>query len=166
MKRTLLVPAFLAFAFCTAQAQPSDQSLDELMRLTSMEKLTDSLIGQLEQDLRQTFNGATRGMALTQQQQKAFELAPSRVTQALRPELNWENLFKPMFLTVYRETFTQAEVDGMIEFYKTPAGKASIEKRIIVSQRTGQITRERMQYLTPKINAAIKQVLLEAGVPE
>ena len=47
----------------------------------------------------------------------------------------WDKL-EPMYFKVYRDTFTQEEVDGMLKFYKTAAGKAMITKMPMVMQRT------------------------------
>ncbi len=165
MKTTQFLFCALALAVGTAKAQPSDQSIERLMTLTAMESLTETMMGQLEQAMRQGMSGAVRGKSLTQEQQRAIELAPVKIAQAMRSELNWQNL-KPIYVTVYRESFTQEEVDGMIEFYKTPVGQATIKKMPVVMQKSMQMTQARMQTLLPKLEAAIKQALAEAGVPQ
>jgi hypothetical protein len=46
---------------------------------------------------------------------------------------NWDDLL-PMYLRTYRAAFTQDEIDGVIKFYKSPAGKAYVNKLPLVMQ--------------------------------
>jgi hypothetical protein len=39
-----------------------------------------------------------------------------------------------MYMRVYHDSFTQSEIDGIIRFYKTPAGKAMVNKVPVVMQ--------------------------------
>jgi len=45
----------------------------------------------------------------------------------VKEELNWAT-FEPMMVEVYRNTFSQHEVDGMLTFYRSEAGQAVIAK--------------------------------------
>ena len=49
-----------------------------------------------------------------------------KVVELLRTELSWEKM-EATYYRMYRETFTQSELDGMLAFYKTDAGKALID---------------------------------------
>ena len=40
-----------------------------------------------------------------------------------------------MYLRIYQDSLNQAEVDGMIAFYKTPAGQAVIKKLPVLVQK-------------------------------
>jgi hypothetical protein len=52
---------------------------------------------------------------------------------------------------MYIDTFTQEEVDGLLAFYRTPAGRAMIEKMPILLGKMMQQTQARMQRLMPQI---------------
>ena len=45
----------------------------------------------------------------------------------VRKMLNWETL-KPRFIDLYAETYTEPELDGILAFYKSPAGQAMLNK--------------------------------------
>ena len=49
--------------------------------------------------------------------------------------LDWKKL-EPMYVRIYQKTFTQQELDGMLAFYKTPAGAAVIAKMPAIMQNT------------------------------
>ena len=52
---------------------------------------------------------------------------------------------------IYRNTFSQAEVDGMLGFYRSPAGQAVIAKMPLVMQNTMQSMQGRMAVMMPRI---------------
>ena len=63
-----------------------------------------------------------------------------------KEELSWKVL-EPMFLKIYRESLTQYEVDGMVDFYKSDAGKALALKMPLIMQKTMQSMQERMMVM-------------------
>lgn len=42
---------------------------------------------------------------------------------------------EPIQIPIYRETFEQAEIDGLIAFYGSPVGQAFVNKMPTVSQK-------------------------------
>ena len=59
--------------------------------------------------------------------------------------LNWEALL-PMYLRTFRASFTQDEIDGVIKFYKSPAGRAYVKKLPLVMQN---VMREMPDFMKP-----------------
>jgi len=45
----------------------------------------------------------------------------------VKAELNWSAI-EPVMIEVYRNTFSQHEVDGMLTFYRSEVGQAVIAK--------------------------------------
>ncbi|TLY66677.1 MAG: DUF2059 domain-containing protein [Gammaproteobacteria bacterium] len=54
-------------------------------------------------------------------------------------------------IEVYRDTFTQHEIDGMLKFYRSEAGQAAINKLPTVTQESMARIQGRVNALTPKI---------------
>jgi hypothetical protein len=78
---------------------------------------------------------------------------------AVNEEMSWEKM-QPLMRQLYKETFTQSEVDGMTAFYKSPAGIALVEKMPIIFQKS----QEMMKPYIPRIAArgeAIMQEMIE-----
>jgi hypothetical protein len=58
---------------------------------------------------------------------------------------------KKILVPSYSETFSQEEVDGLIAFYQSPAGKAYVEKMPTLLQKTmGQM----QQFMGPFVQKA------------
>jgi len=90
------------------------------------------------------------GQTLNAEQQALLEEMGTKMASVMKDALNWESL-EPLFVSIYRRTFTQGEVDGMLKFYKTPAGKAVITKLPAVMQNTMGIMQDHMKDLIPRL---------------
>jgi uncharacterized protein len=69
---------------------------------------------------------------------------------------------KPVYMQLYRETFDQAEIDGLIAFYRSPAGQSFIAKMPKVMQKSMVVVQEQMRAMMPKIQEATAQAMEEA----
>jgi hypothetical protein len=59
----------------------------------------------------------------------------AKMNSIAEAEMTWEKL-KPSILRYCADNFTNAQLDGIIAFYKSPAGKAMLEKGPALNQRT------------------------------
>ncbi|MFT3820598.1 MAG: DUF2059 domain-containing protein [Rubrivivax sp.] len=156
--------ALLALAGCSiaaAAAPPSDESILALFKVMKAESLLDSVYATLEPAMKQAMQQAAAGKTLSAEQQKILDLAPQRLGQVLRAELSWDKLL-PMQLAIYRESFEQAEIDGLTEFYKSPLGQSFVSKMPAVTQKAMMATQGHMQQVIPKLKAAMDELLAEA----
>ena len=78
---------------------------------------------------------ALNGQTSSPRQQQAITNMKNRMVALMQDELAWKKL-EPMFLRLYKESFTEEEVAGMLSFYQTPAGQAIIYKMPMLMQRT------------------------------
>ena len=60
-----------------------------------------------------------------------------------KEEMSWETL-EPLYIRIYRDSFTQPEVNGMLAFYGSPAGQTVIKKMPLVVQNTMTEMQKRM----------------------
>ncbi len=117
----------LSSALTCRAAPPTDESIDTLLTLTKTASLLESMYGNMEQVMRQTIAQAVAGKSLSAEQQRFLDAAPARFVGVMRQELSWESL-KPVYLKIYRENFTQEEIDGLISFYQK-SGRNSIRQQ-------------------------------------
>ena len=147
---------------CNA-AQPTSESIDTLLTLTRTDALIDSVYGNVEQTMRQAMAQAVAGKNLSEEQQRYLQAAPARFVAIMKEELSWESL-KPMYIEIYRDSFTQEEIDGLIAFYQSPVGMAFVNKMPIVMQKSMTSMQARMQPMMEKMQAATRQALEDAKV--
>lgn len=118
-----------------ASNPPSEASIKELLQVTQVRKLVDSMMSQMDTLLLQTVAQATQGQAIPPKIQKEIDQQRAEMMGLMKDLLAWEKL-EPLYVRVYQKTFTQQELDAMLAFYKTPAGAAMIAKMPAVMQNT------------------------------
>ncbi|TJZ73208.1 DUF2059 domain-containing protein [Chitiniphilus eburneus] len=68
---------------------------------------------------------------------------------------------KPDYIKLYRDTFTQEEIDGLIAFYKTPAGQALVDKMPLVLQNISGILQSRLVPMMGKVATVVREATEE-----
>lgn len=111
-----------------------------------------------------SLNGASRaGMSAVKQMlvqyQKAYPSVDTAVWTRIAGYYNEKDLTN-LLVPIYERHFSETEVDGMIDFYKSPAGKKMVEKLPLItseSQAAGKIWGEHIAAKIQKdIEAASK----------
>lgn len=147
LTRIFLVLTLAAFAYAadkpsptptpspTPAAPPTEASIKQLLEVAQAHKLIDSVMAQMENLMQQAIAQATKGQQIPAKVQKDIDQRRAELLTMMKELLDWKKL-EPMYVRIYQKTFTQQEVDGMIAFYKTPAGRAVINKMPYAMQNT------------------------------
>jgi hypothetical protein len=137
MSRTLglFLALFLANTACmAAPTDPaSDASIEEYLKVSNAEQLVASMKLQMGGFIKNAMQQATQGKNLTPERQAIVDHMAQQMSDLMANTMSWDTL-KPMYMRIYHESFTQSEIEGIIHFYKTPAGKALINKMPVVMQ--------------------------------
>ena len=157
--RICLVLVLLSPAMAMA-APASDASIKELMAITETRKLIESLPAQVEAQMTSSIQQKLAGKTVTPAQQQAVDNLKKKVTALIADECSYAKM-EPMFLPIYRETFSEEEVAGMIAFYKTPAGEAVIHKMPVLMQKTMGMQQQMLMQVMPKIQEIQQQFAAE-----
>lgn len=83
-----------------------------------------------------------------------------KIMDFLAKEMSWDKL-KDDYISIYAETFTEEELKGLIEFYKSPVGQKFIQKTPELMKRSMEITQKQMADIMPKIREIMKEPLEE-----
>lgn len=131
-------------------ATPSEDSIRELMAITDMPQMLESSMAQVDAIMQSTMQQALAGHEVSQADQKVLQEMQDEMVALLKQEMSWLQL-EPVFMQIYRESLSQAEVDGMLEFYKSDAGKAVIAKMPVIMQSSMQLMQQKMGHMMPRI---------------
>lgn len=161
MRMLALIPAawLLAAAPALAQDEPADEALiRELIEVTESAKLLDNVYAQVDGMMAQAMAEAVGGKTVSPEQQDLFDEMRERVVAIFRESMSW-TIFEPMIIDIYRKSFTRKEAQGMLDFYRTDAGRAVIAKMPLVMQNTMAAIQENMRTMMPKIQEVQKDIL-------
>jgi len=128
-----------------AEAPASDASIKQLLEATHARQLVDTMMTQMDGMMKQAMQQVTGGQAVPPEIQKIYEKTHDEVVAAMREQMTWEKL-EPMYLRVYKKSFSESEVKAMVGFYTSPTGQAVITKLPVVMQES---MNESMQMLKP-----------------
>lgn len=162
-RSTLVALAIAMLAPSMAQAEPAKpETIEELLVVSKSQDLIESTYKNLDDNLRVNMDQALSQVSGDPEARRAYVESFSRkMGQIMREEMNWDTL-KPMFMRIYGESFTQEELVGVLEFYKTPAGQAMINKMPLVMQKTMAEMQQHMGPMMQKMGAAAQEAIREA----
>jgi uncharacterized protein len=151
MKKLLLAIALVvscpAFAADTAA---NEASIRELLDVTDSKKLIEGVYTQMDGVMEQAMKKALDGKPVTPEQEKVMAEYRAKVVAITREELAWSQL-EPVYIDLYSKTFSQAELDGMLKFYRSEPGKAVIAKMPLMMSNLMQTMTTHMQSIMPRI---------------
>jgi uncharacterized protein len=160
LKRILISLTCICSAAFAAETPPSEASLKELLAVTESRKLIDSTLAQVDGMMKNIMAQASQGQVVTPEMQKILDKMKDRSVAIMKEELDWA-LFEPLYLKIYGQSFSQEEVDGMIAFYSSTAGKAVVKKMPVVMQNVMTEMQGRMRPLMMKMQAAQQEMMQE-----
>jgi hypothetical protein len=133
--RPVIICAFLLAAApaIANDAPPTEESIQQLLTLTNAHQLLDQIKVQMDSLMASATRDALQGQSLTPERQAVLDRMRAKMAAVINQTLNWSDL-EPMYVRTYRASLTQDELDGMLNFYKSPAGQAYIKKIPVITQ--------------------------------
>ena len=152
MKKILFAIVLMASPAFAESPPASEASIRELIAATNARTMLDQVYGEIDGMMEQGMKEALGGKQVNAEQQKIIDEFRADLVEVLRAEMSWDKL-EPEYIRLYRETFSQFEVDGMIAFYKSDAGKAMIEKMPRLMPALMKMVMDLTQGMRPNLNA-------------
>lgn len=158
-----LASLLLAFvALPVLAAQPTDADIRHLLEVAHARSMVEQLVPQIDAMQEQQFNQMLQGQKLSTDQQQKLVKVKARTRQAVHQMLSWNEL-EPMYIDIYKKTFTRDDVLAITQFYQTPAGKALLEKTPALMQNLMVSIQQRMQPVMTSLRTDIEQIMQEPG---
>ena len=135
LKRAFLLLYVTAATVAAADPAASEASIRELLAVMDVRKTVDDMIPQMFALMENSAREANKGGPTTPEAEKAIAQSMAEAKSAIQEVMAWDKL-EPLYIRIYQKSLTQAEVDGMIEFYKSPVGQSMIKKMPVIMQNT------------------------------
>jgi uncharacterized protein len=143
-----------------AASAASEASLKELLEVAKARKVLDSMLEHVDKVMKQAMQEATGGKPVSAKVQKHIDKLEADLKAVFKEECSWEKM-EPIYLRIYQKSLTQQEVDGMIAFYKTPAGKAVMDKMPIILQNSVEEMKQMMGPMMQRLQRMQQEVMAE-----
>jgi uncharacterized protein len=157
----LLIAVWLMLSAATAlAAPPSDADIERLLKASRAESMLSAILPQMEEMQRQQFEQITAGKDLTPEQKADVERIQARTNEIVRKTLAWDQM-RPLYVEVYKKTFTSEDVKSISKFYESPAGKNLLDKKSPAGKNLLDKTPALMQNLMGAIQQKIIPMIEE-----
>lgn len=153
MKKIIAACLALTLSLNISAQTASTVSVDKLLSVSGAEKTLDSMYGQFDQML----DGMAAQMGITEAEKPLLKKYSEKIANILKADMSWDKLKGPT-AEIYAKTFTEEEVQGLISFYESAAGKAFADKMPKVTQESIAMSQKMMTQVMPKIEAAAREL--------
>ncbi len=93
-------------------------------------------------------------MGSSAEQMKKSQMIQKEIMDLVKKEMAWDKIKGPL-VDAYAETFSLAELKGVIKFYNSPIGKKFIQKQSALQKRMYYAQMNLMNSLRTKIQAIV-----------
>jgi hypothetical protein len=130
-----------------AQDAARKAKIEEMFRLMNIDQMMQQMMGQMKamgmQQLDKNMPPEEKAKA-AESQRKIFDM------------FNWEK-FKSSFVQIYSEVYTDEELDGILAFYRSPAGQAMVAKQPQLMAKSMALAQKLMADMQPELEKMRKE---------
>ncbi len=152
---TLLAALLLTLPLAHADDASKRAKIDEMFTLTKINQIFDQMITQMSAAAKTAADQQAANQNLTPEQQKLTDQFQARTQGIVGQYLSMDHL-KPIIVQVYMDTYTEDEIDGILAFYRSPAGQAFLAKTPQLMTRTVELMQTTMADVQPQLQQAAK----------
>ncbi|MDV3467365.1 DUF2059 domain-containing protein [Stenotrophomonas sp. C3(2023)] len=161
LRRGALLLALLVGPGVALAAAPTDGDINRLLSASRAQSMIDTMLPQILQMQQQQIQQFAAQRQLTAAQQDQLRRIQERGASAVRQAVSWQTL-RPMYVDLYKKTFTKEEVVAMAEFYESSAGQGLLDKTPGLMQEVMVAMQARMQPLMADLASDIDRIVNEA----
>ena len=155
MKHVALFTAgiLLATSLASAQELSKEAKIERLLELTNGQ----ATMNQVFEQMKAAMAPAIPASATPEQRAKAQELQ-SKILDLMKSRMSWENV-RPVYVKAYSETFSEEEINGILAFYESPAGRAMQAKMPMFTSKVMALAQTQAKELMPEIQRITRESL-------
>ncbi len=156
MKKAILFTtvALAAFApLAVGDETTKMQKIEELCKLSKVDQMQAQVIEQMKGNMAQMFartDVPADAKAVGQEMQ-------AEMVKLVSDRLTWDKM-KPDVVKLYDETVSEQEIDGILSFYRSPAGRAMLDKMPVLMSKSMQLVQKQIGELMPEIMKIAERV--------
>lgn len=146
MRRLIIGILIIAVHFSAYAESSKRESVEELMEITNVDALIDSMYSQMDQML----SGMGQQMGIKPSEQDMFDNFMKKVAASMKKEMSWEKMKDPM-IDIYLKIYTEKEIQDILDFYRSETGRSLIKKMPQVMRESMVLSQQMMKGFMPKV---------------
>jgi hypothetical protein len=161
--RLVFLAGWMFFAGVALAAEPTDADIEKLLQASRAESMLNAIIPQMETMQRQQFDQLMAGKEMSPEQRAEADRIMAKTNEIMRKALSWQEM-RPLYVDVYKKTFTREDVRAITKFYESPAGRSLLDKTPALMQNLMGAIQQKMVPMMEELQAEIQNVT-PAAVP-
>jgi uncharacterized protein len=145
------VSLILATFAVGAQELTKEAKIERILALTS----SDFRIDQVFNQIKAMTSSLVIAGATPEQRAKAQEVQ-GKILDLVKDRMS-SNKLLPQYVKIYTETFSDDEINGILTFYESPAGRAMLERTPVLMSKVMAAVQAQMGDLMPEIQRITKE---------
>jgi uncharacterized protein len=167
MRRSLLASACLLMTLAASNAFADDASkaakVEEFFKLAHLDDVLRQTLGQVRTQMQSGIVQQIFGQKpLPPEMQKQVDDFQNKIADIVSDALSWEKL-EPGYVKIYMDAFSEQEIDGIIAFYKSPAGQAMVAKTPTLLTKGVELAQQKIAVAQPALEQLIKDFAAQAA---
>ncbi len=139
--------------------------IEEMFKAAKLDQLLTQSLTLAANQVKSSAFQQMFGVKLPPEQQKTAGEFQDKVMQLVTQTMSWDAL-KPVYVQLYARAYTEDEIDGILAFYKSPAGQAMVSKTPQLMSEASQVVQQRMlTEMQPKMQALMKEFMDRLKAP-
>lgn len=157
MKRFLLISALLLCLPLSSRADDTTKraKVQEMFDVIHMDRLMSQTMDAVMKQMT-TMTDQMIGSDLSPEKKAKMAAFQARVLQAIEEQVGWKAM-EPALVTLYAQTYTEDELDAILVFYKSPAGRSMLEKMPQLTAQSMQLSQQRLVAMQPQLKQMIDE---------
>lgn len=159
MKRFALATLLALSPLAAFAAPPNDAQVDKLLEVMRARQTLEVIVPQVKASQQQMLAQLTAGKSLTPAQKAEVDRILAQSDARMAELLTWQK-FEPLYRDIYRQTFDAADMDAMIAFYSSQAGRNLLDKMPLLMQNT---MASMQKLIVPMLQQLEKDLVAQTG---
>ncbi len=155
--RLVFLAGWMLFTGVALAAEPSDADIEKLLQASRAESMLNAIIPQMETMQRQQFDQLMAGKEMSAEQRAEADRIMAKTNEIMRKALSWQEM-RPLYVDVYKKTFTREDVRAITKFYESPAGRSLLDKTPALMQNLMGAIQQKMVPMMEELQAEIQNV--------
>ncbi len=154
--RYLSLFALMALSVNSYAEPAKKQTVDTFFDIANMQKTMNAVYSQMDG----MFKHMTVSMNIPEEEKPIMDKYLNKYTEMVKEEMSWDKIKEPME-KIYSSVYTEEEMQGIVKFYKSPAGQKMLNKMPELMQASNSIMQDMVKNMMPKIQALQKEMIGE-----
>lgn len=142
----LVAGVLVGWSPARADEAGKEVKIEEMLRLSHVDRTVTQMLDQMKTMMTAQMSKADVPAA----DRKHMDEIQTKIMALMADRLSWEKS-KSAYVKIYSETYTESEIDGLLAFYKSPAGQAMIDKMPELMQKSMALSQQMMGDIMPEI---------------